>query len=53
MEFKDLIQIIVYLASILLLTKPLGNYIYKVINGDISKRIFGKIEDYVTSKRFN
>lgn len=44
MDFKDLIQIIVYLGGILILTKPLGSYIYKVISGDISKGIFGKIE---------
>lgn len=44
MNWHDIIQIIIYFGALILLTKPLGKYIFHALEGKISIGIFGKIE---------
>lgn len=45
MEIHDIIQVIIFLGVLLLLSKPLGNYIFAALDGRFSRGILGKLEE--------
>ena len=47
MNWYDIVQIIFYFGALVLLTKPLGKYIFLVNEGKISNGFIGKIENNV------
>ncbi|MEI6091177.1 MAG: potassium-transporting ATPase subunit KdpA [bacterium] len=47
MNWQDYIQVLVFLAAIIFLTKPLGLYIFKVVERKSSFGFFGKFENWI------
>jgi potassium-transporting ATPase potassium-binding subunit len=47
MDIRDFFKIGVFLIALLLLVKPLGSYIYKVLEGELSRGILGKLENFI------
>lgn len=47
MNWLDYLQIFVFLAALIALTKPLGTFIYKIIEWKQNRSFFGKIENSI------
>lgn len=47
MKLQNYIEIILFVVALILLTKPLGSYIYKIVENKLNFRFFGKIENWI------
>lgn len=47
MNWHDIIQVLIFFGALILLTKPLGKYMYIALEGKISKGIISKVENWL------
>lgn len=47
MKLQNYIEIILFVVALILLTKPLGSYIYKIVENKLNFKYFGKIENWI------
>ncbi len=47
MKLQNYIEIILFVVALILLTKPLGSYIYKIVENKLNFRFLDKIENWI------